>query len=93
MEKIFLLIQESNVDGEILINVTPCATIEIARKLMKQEVFTLLNESIHYSGFSDSKLKGYFIIEETKDYYFIKDKNDDYYEYLKIDEKEIVKKI
>jgi len=89
MEKIFLLIQESNVDGEILINVTPCTTIEIARKLMKQEVFTLLNESIHYSGFS----KGYFIIEETKDYYFIKDKNDDYYEYLKIDEKEIVKKI
>ena len=36
MDKIWLVTQESNVDGEILFNVTPCATEEVAKKVFEQ---------------------------------------------------------
>ena len=43
--KVYILLQESNVDGEILINVTPCSTIDKAREEMKKEIDTLITES------------------------------------------------
>lgn len=92
MEKVFILIQESNCDGEILFNVTPCEDKETARKLMNEEVSRLLNESHHYSGYCDSEFEESFEIEKTEDSYYINDMTDDYYEDLKIIEKEIVKK-
>lgn len=92
MEKVFILIQESNCDGEILFNVTPCEDKETARKLMNEEVSRILNESYHYSGYCDSEFEESFDIDKTEDSYFIYDRTDDYYEDLKIVEKKIVKK-
>ena len=48
--KVFLVKQESNCDGEILFNVTPCKDMETAKKVMEDEVKTLLTESVHYDG-------------------------------------------
>ena len=86
---IWLFTQESNVDGEIIFNVIPCKDKETAKKLMNQEVSTLLNESHHYSGYCDSEFEESFEIEKTDESYFINDRTDDYYEDLKIFEKEI----
>ena len=49
MEKIFNVIQTSNCDGEILVNVTPCADFETAKKVMDDEIDTLLSDG-KYSG-------------------------------------------
>ena len=48
--KVFLVKQESNCDGEILFNVTPCKDMETAKKVMEDEVKNLLTESVHYHG-------------------------------------------
>lgn len=84
-EKVFILIQESNVDGETLVNATPCHTMETAKQLMEQELATLKTNG-HYAECEEDDL----YIEETSDTYFMKDQCDDYYEYFKIEEKEIV---
>ena len=49
MDKIWIFLQESNVDGEILINVTPCADLESAKAEMAEEIDTLLSDG-KYSG-------------------------------------------
>lgn len=88
--KIYIFVQESNVDGEILFNSTPCSTREIARRLLKEEKDYLLHSGeTHYSRFSDN-LEEYFEIEETEDTYYINDLTDDYYEDLWIVEKDLV---
>ena len=90
LTKVYILLQESNVDGEIYINATPCASLEAARRAMKQEVFTILHESLHYSGYCDSEFEESFEIEQSEDSYYINDLSDDYYEDLKIIEKDII---
>lgn len=84
-KKVFILVQESNVDGEILVNATPCHDEATAKQLMAQEIKTLKKES-HFAHCDENDI----FIEETSDTYFIKDETDDYHEYLKIEEKEIV---
>ena len=80
--KVFLVKQESNCDGEVLFNVTPCKDMETAKKVMEDEVKTLLTESYHYNGI--------FTIEHYEERFFISDNCDDYYEKITIEEKEIV---
>jgi len=50
MEKVFVVTQESCVDGEHLFNVSVCAALEGARKVMKTEIDTILDESPKYKG-------------------------------------------
>ena len=50
MEKVYIVLQESNVDGERLINVTPCADLHSAKAVMDEEIRTLLTESHKYQG-------------------------------------------
>ena len=86
IEKIWLVTQESNVDGKIMFNVVPCISEETAKKVMQDEIRTLLNES-HFIAFIDRPDD--FILEQTETSYYIEDTCDDYYEDINIEEKKI----
>lgn len=86
IEKIWLVTQESKVDGQIMFNVVPCVSEETAKKVMQDEIRTLLNES-HFIAFIDRPDD--FILEQTETSYYIEDTCDDYYEDINIEEKEI----
>ena len=90
--KVFLVKQESKCDGEVLFNVTPCKDMETAKKVMEDEVKTLLTESVHYNGIDIDKAdeNGDFTVERDEKRFFINDNYDDYYEEITIEEKEIV---
>lgn len=88
--RVWIVQQESNVDGEIIINAVPCASLKLARKVLKEEKETILNESPHYMGRTKKELEEDFEIEETKNSWYINDPCDDYYEDIKIIEKEVV---
>ena len=89
MKKVFVLTQESNVDGEIYFDVNLFETEKSAKKALAKEKKWILNESNHYVGYSKEEFKEVFTIEEDDNRYFIMDNSDDYYEELKIFEKEI----
>lgn len=90
LQRVWIVQQESNVDGEIIINSVPCASLEAARKVLQDEKETILNESPHYMGRTKKELEEDFEIEETKNGWYINDPCDDYYEDIKIIEKEVV---
>lgn len=87
MEKIYLVIQESNVDGEILFNVVPCVSLETAKVVMEMEKETILNESPRYKNYKEYPEEYQF--EEDEESVFIKVLYDEYYENIYIQEKEI----
>lgn len=87
MEKIYLVIQESNVDGEIYINVVPCSSLEVAKKVMAEEKNTILNESPRYKNYKEHPEEYQF--EEDEESVFINVLDDEYYENIYIQEKEI----
>lgn len=92
MDKIWIVTQESNVDGEILFNVTPCATEEVAKKVLEQ----LKKETLSNGHFGDyEELLGtdeeYEVYTDNDDEFYIDDACDDYYEDIRIEEKEILK--
>lgn len=100
MEKVWIVLQESNVDGEILINVTPCADYETAKSVMDEEVNTLLTEGT-YEGLDldeiereqdDEDAECDYTLERDNKSFYISCNYDDYYERIEIEEKEIVKK-
>lgn len=90
--KVFLVKQESNCDGEMLFNVTPCKDIETAKKVMEEEINTLMTESVHYKGIDLDNVDkcGDFIVERDDERFFISDNCDDYYEEISIEEKEVL---
>ena len=92
MDKVWIVTQESNVDGEILFSVTPCATEEVAKKVFEE----LKEETLSNGHFSDYDellgTDGEYEVYEDKDYeFFIDDPCDEYYELIRIMEKEILK--
>ena len=88
MEKIWLVKQESNVDGELFFNVVPCASLDVAKKVMLEEKKTILNESFRYIGYKDNPED--YEVEETELSFYIYVKYDDCYENIDIEEKEIL---
>ena len=86
IEKIWLVTQESNVDGEIMFNVVPCISEETAKKVMQDEIRTLLNEG-HYTSYKEEPND--FFLTQTEDSFYIEDTCDDYYEAIRIEEKQI----
>ena len=90
MESIWLLIQESNVDGETLVGVTPFSNEEKAKKALEDTKSEILTDYRHYKRFNEEELKEYFTIDESENSYFILDNTDDYYEYLTIEKKEVL---
>ena len=88
MNKIFILVQTSNVDGEYITNVTPCASMDLAKKLMQEEIDTLFSSG-HYSDYN-TDAESYLVEGSTEEgHFYIKDNTDDYWEDLNIEEKTI----
>ena len=101
MEKVYIVLQESNVDGEHLINATPCADLHSAKAVMNEEIRTLLTESHKYQGLdldeierdqNDDDADCDYALERTDTLFYIDCLYDDYSERIEIEEKEIVKK-
>ena len=99
MNKVYNVIQTSNCDGEILVNVTPCADLHSAQSVMKEEVDTLLSSG-KYEGLdldeierdqNDDDADCDYALERTDTLFYIDCLYDDYSERIEIEEKEIVK--
>ena len=90
--KVYNVIQTSNCDGEILVNVTPCVDLHSAQAIMDDEIRTLLSEG-KYSGldFDDDDADCSYTLERGDTSFYIDCLYDDYYERIEIEEKEIVK--
>ena len=97
--KVYNVIQISNCDGEILVNVTPCADLESAQAVMKEEVDTLLSDG-KYDGLDldeierdqdDDNADCDYTLERSDTLFYIDCLYDDYSERIEIEEKEIVK--
>ena len=93
--KVYNVIQTSNCDGEILVNVTPCADLHSAQTIMDDEIRTLLSEG-KYSGLDLNEIEqnnddadcGY-TLERNETSFYIDCLYDDYYERIDIEEKEL----
>lgn len=99
MNKVYNVIQTSNCDGEILVNVTPCADLKSAQSVMKEEVDILLSSG-KYEGLNldeierDQNNDGAdcdYTLERNDILFYINCLYDDYSERIEIEEKEIVK--
>lgn len=98
-EKVWVVKQESNCDGEYLFNVVVCKDYETARRVMGKEIHTLLTEAKPYLGAFDYILGDkeadddcpYSWENENDDSFYINVINDDYHEIITIDEVEIKK--
>lgn len=95
MEKVWLVKQESCVDGERLFNVELCASKETAKKVMALKVERLLNEG-HFStarpymeGKADMDDCDFEWENDVEGQFHISDHWHDYYEDIEIEEKEI----
>jgi hypothetical protein len=97
--KVYNVIQASNCDGEILVNVTPCADLKSAQSVMKEEVDTLLSSG-KYEGLdldeierdqNDDDADCDFYLERSDTSFYIDCLYDDYSERIEIEEKEVVK--
>ena len=90
MEKIWLVTQESMVDGEVLFNVIPCNSFETAKVIFEKEIDTILNESHHFGGHTAEEREEMFEIQDEGDgTFYINDPCDSYYEHIQMYEKEI----
>ena len=93
--KVYNVIQTSNCDGEILVNVTPCADLHSAQAIMGEEIRALLSEG-KYSGLDLNEIEqnnddadcGY-TLERNETSFYIDCLYDDYYERIDIEEKEL----
>ena len=88
--KVYVVVQESCVEGEIITNATPCATIEAARKVIADEIETICKESLTYKGLDIGNPSDKWLVDRSGDTIFIKVECDDYYEYFKIVEKTLI---
>jgi len=91
LQKSFVVIQESNVDGELIINAVPCQSMETAKAVLAQEKSTILHESFHFSNLTEDDMEE-MEVEEDEESFYINDPSDDYYEDIKIEVKNIMVK-
>jgi hypothetical protein len=91
LQKVYNVVQESNVDGELIINATPCRTLEAAQKVMSDEIHTIMTESHHFGWCKNlSTLEEEYEVEKDDTSFYLNDPSDDYYEDIKIEEKIIL---
>ena len=91
IEKIWLVTQESNVDGEILFNVVPCKDFKTAKREFEREIGMILGESHQFGGYTHAEREEMFEVEDDGDgHFYINDPYDDYYEDINIEEKQIL---
>ena len=87
---VWILLQESNVDGEVITNAVPFATESKAIKAFEDTKKAILTEYHHYKQFNKEELEEYFTIEDSENGYFIEDNSDDYYELVRIEKKKVL---
>lgn len=85
-EKVFVVTNESCIDGEMFFNVEVCATPDKAKEVFESKKAEVLSQG-HFSFKDDEN----FTIEEEENSYFINDESDDYYELIEIYEKKVRK--
>ena len=90
--KIYLVKQESYVDGEYLFNVVPCKDLATAQAVLREEKETLLTEG-HFAEAKDY-IEGRKPLEDCtykwsggENVFYIEDLCDDYSEFIEIEEK------
>ena len=91
LQRVYMVIQESNVDGEILFNAVPCMSMEAAKAVLAQQKHTILHESHHFSNLTEDDMDE-MEIEEDEERFYINDPSDDYYEDIRIETKNIMVK-
>ena len=91
LQRAYMVIQESNVDGEILFNAVPCTSMETAKAVLAQEKHTILHESHHFANLTEDDMEE-MEVEEDEEHFYINDPSDDYYEDIRIEVKNIMVK-
>ena len=86
--KVWVMTQESNVDGEILFNTLVCDSEKTALTEMQREIEWIKNESFHFRNFDERGDD--FEVEQSEHRFFINDDTDDYYEEIMVKETEII---
>jgi hypothetical protein len=98
MSKVWIVLQLSNVDGEILANATPCKDLKSAQAVMDEEIRTLLSSG-KYKGLdldeierdqNDANADCDFFVERSDTSFYIGCVCDDYYEKIDIEEKPLM---
>ena len=89
-KKVYVVTQESCVDGEIITNAVPCATMEAAKQVMKEEIETIVNESPKYRGLDLNNPTDEYEVDIEETSVNINLPYDDYYERFRIDEKTLI---
>jgi hypothetical protein len=87
-KKVWVMTQESNVDGEILFNTLVCDSEKTALTEMQREIEWIKNESFHFRNFDERGDD--FEVEQSEHRFFINDDTDDYYEEIIVKETEII---
>ena len=89
MEKIYLVQQESNDDGQVYFSSTPCVTMEIAKRVMNEKV-NKLGEHPKYQGLDIDNPSDEYEVDKDDLSININLPYDDYYEYIYIESKTIL---
>ena len=87
--RVWIVLQESCVDGEIIVNAVPCASLKAAKKVLQDEKNTILHETHHFGNMTDDDMSE-MEVEEDEESFYINDPFDDYYENIKIVDKILV---
>lgn len=87
-KKVWVVTQESNVDGEIHFNTLVCDSEKTALTEMQREIEWIKNESFHFRNFDERGDD--FEVEQSEHRFFINDDTDDYYEEIMVKETEII---
>ena len=84
-KKIFIVMWESNVDGEHLFDAIPCRTLTSAREQLKANIGEILGNG-HFMRANKEDCT----IEKDDNSYFIMDETDDFWEHTYIRAKELI---
>ena len=85
---IYLVVQESNIDGAIIYDIVPRTTLAKAREVVKEKRAFILKEHIKFGGVDNWKEE--FEYEDKPDEFFINTPTDDYYESIHIERRELI---
>lgn len=85
-EKIFILTQEINNDGEITFEVFPCSTLDKSKKLLEEKKEWYQKNVVEPSRLEDDQCA----LAMTPTSYYNSYENGDYYISLDVEEKEII---
>jgi uncharacterized protein YbgA (DUF1722 family) len=78
--KTYIVVQESNVDGNVVSDIIPCVSMNVAKRVMREKKNSLLHVFGHFKDCDINEME----VEEGEERYFIQDPVDDYYELLYI---------